>query len=105
MEEAFGDAQAVVIATGYNNVFNPKGFGDVDETGNRNLVDAAVAKGVSKLVLCSSLLTNGKAVGQADNANFKFLNLFGGVLDHKLVAENYIKASGLNYTIVRPGRQ
>lgn len=30
-------------------------------------------------------------------------NLFGAVLDHKLVAEKYIKASGINYTIVRPG--
>lgn len=25
------------------------------------------------------------------------------MLDHKLVAEKYLRASGLNYTIVRPG--
>merc|ERR550514_438304 len=28
---------------------------------------------------------------------------FGGVLDEKLVAEKYLRASGLDYTIVRPG--
>ncbi len=32
----------------------------------------------------TSLLTNARAVGPADNPNFKFLNLFGGVLDAKL---------------------
>ena len=32
----------------------------------------------------TSLLTNARAVGQQDNPNFKFLNLFGGVLDAKL---------------------
>lgn len=51
----------------------------------------------------SSLLTNAPAVGQKDNPNYRFLNLFGGVLDHKLVAEKYLKSSGLTYTIVRPG--
>ena len=30
-------------------------------------------------------------------------NAFGGVLDEKIVAENYLRASGLDYTIVRPG--
>lgn len=61
------------------------------------------AKGISKFVLVTSLLTNAKAVGQQDNKNYVFLNLFGGVLDAKLEAEKYLRASGLNYTIVRPG--
>lgn len=39
----------------------------------------AQAKGISKFVLVSSLLTNAKAIGQQDNPNYKFLNLFGGV--------------------------
>ena len=30
-------------------------------------------------------------------------NAFGNVLDEKLEAENYLRASGLDYTIVRPG--
>eukprot|EP00877_Chromochloris_zofingiensis_P001679 jgi/Chrzof1/11511/UNPLg00445.t1 len=99
---AIGDAQAVIVATGYTG-FNPGGFGQVDEVGNKNLVDAAKAAGVKHFVLMSSLLTNAPAVGQKDNPNYRFLNLFGGVLDHKLVAEKYLKSSGLTYTIVRPG--
>lgn len=30
-------------------------------------------------------------------------NAFGNVLDEKLVAENYLRKSGIDYTIVRPG--
>jgi len=102
LEAAIGDAQAVICATGYTG-FSPSGFGAVDETGTKALVDAAKAKGVAKFVLVSSLLTNAPAVGQSENPNYKFLNLFGQVLDHKLVAEKYLRSSGLNYTIVRPG--
>jgi hypothetical protein len=55
------------------------------------------------MILLSSLLTNAPAVGQRDNPNYKFLNLLGGVLDHKLVAEKYLRQSGLDWTVVRPG--
>ena len=48
-----------------------------------NLVNAAKQSGVSKFVLLSSLLTNGKAVGQGLNPTFLLLNIFGGVLDKK----------------------
>lgn len=37
---------------------------------------------------------------QENSAGFKITNAFGGVLDEKLVAENYLRASGLDYTIV-----
>ena len=33
-------------------------------------------------------------VGQADNPNYKFLNLFGGVLDHKLAGERHLRVGG-----------
>lgn len=99
---AIGDAQAVICCTGYTG-FNPKGFGQVDEEGTINLVEAAKRSGVTRMVLLSSLLTNAPGVGQADNPNYKFLNLFGGVLDHKLVGERYLRASGLSWTVVRPG--
>lgn len=49
---------------------------------------------MGRFVLLSSLLTNARAVGQEDNPNYKFLNLFGSVLDHKLVAEQYLRVSG-----------
>ncbi|KAG2427562.1 hypothetical protein HXX76_012216 [Chlamydomonas incerta] len=100
---AIGGAQAVVCATGAVG-FGSNGAGAVDEKGTIKLVDAATrAGGVTKFVLVSSLLTNASAVGQANNPNYRFLNLFGGVLDAKLRAEKYLRASGINYTIIRPG--
>lgn len=79
--KAIGGADAVVSALGYSG-FNPKGFKDVDLTGNENLIEGAKKAGVSKFVLLTSLLTNAKASGQADNPNYKFLNLFGGGATH-----------------------
>lgn len=102
LEAAIGDAQAVICATGFSGV-NPLKVASVDEKGTINLVNAAKARGVSTFVLLSSLLTNAAAVGQKNNPNYKILNLLGGVLDHKLAAERYLRASGLRYTIVRPG--
>ena len=67
------------------------------------LKDAAKAAGVKKVVLVSSILTNGRNWGQEKSPGFVVTNAFGNVLDEKLVAENYLKASGLDYTIVRPG--
>ncbi|KAI8476043.1 MAG: hypothetical protein J3K34DRAFT_477309 [Monoraphidium minutum] len=99
---ALEGCQALICCTGYTGL-NPSGFGDVDETGTIHLVDACKRAGVGRMVLLSSLLTNAPAVGQRDNPNYKFLNLFGGVLDHKLVAEKYLRASGLSWTVVRPG--
>jgi len=99
---ALAGAQYVICATGYNG-FSPNGPTEVDEIGTKNLVDAAKQAGVTKFVLLTSLLTNAPAAGQADNPNYKFLNFFGGVLDHKLAAEKYLRASGLTWTVVRPG--
>lgn len=61
----------------------------VDEIGTKALVDAATSRGVAKFILVSSLLTNAPAIGQKDNPNYKFLNIFGGVLDHKLVVGRF----------------
>lgn len=104
---AMGDAQAVICATGFSG-WNVTQVGSVDEEGTKALVDAAKVRcgarvcvaqlhtaialgkrccnvlllqslGMKKFILVSSLLTNAKAVGQENNANYKFLNLFGGV--------------------------
>lgn len=73
------------------------------QVGTVALVGAAKAAGVKKVVLVSSILTNGRAWGQESSPGFQVTNAFGHVLDEKLVAENALKASGLDYTIVRPG--
>lgn len=57
----------------------------VDNLGTQHLVDAAKLAGVGSFVLVSSLLTNAKAVGQEKNPNYVVLQLFGGVLEEKLV--------------------
>ncbi|KAH8086143.1 divinyl chlorophyllide a 8-vinyl-reductase [Aureococcus anophagefferens] len=75
----------------------------VDNLGTVALVDAAKAAGVKKVVLVSSILTNGRAWGQENSPGFQITNAFGHVLDEKIVAENYLRKSGLDYTIVRPG--
>jgi uncharacterized protein YbjT (DUF2867 family) len=53
--------------------------------------------------MVSSILTNGRNWGQESSPGFIVTNAFGKVLDEKLVAENYLRASGIDYTIVRPG--
>lgn len=94
-----------MCATGFTPSFN---FGKdnaaaVDGAGTRALVDAAKRAGAKRFVLVTSLLTNAKAIGQAENPNFKFLNALGGILDEKHAAEEYLAASGLAWTVVRPG--
>merc|ERR1719382_2422 len=75
----------------------------VDRDGTIKLVDAAKQAGVQRFVLVSSILTNGRAIGQENNPGFVITNAFGGALDEKLVAEKYLRKSGVPYTILRPG--
>lgn len=42
-------------------------------------------------------------MGQILNPAYIFLNAFGLILIAKLQAEQYIRKSGINYTIIRPG--
>jgi len=99
-------ADALVVATGFV-PGNPFAMGQeahaVDNLGTKALVDAAKKAGVGKVVLVSSILTNGRAWGQENSPGFQITNAFGGVLDEKIVAERYLRDSGLDYTIVRPG--
>ena len=99
-------AKSLVIAVGFV-PGNPLKMGaaahEVDNLGTCRLIDAAKAAHVQKVVMVSSILTNGRAWGQEKSPGFVITNAFGGVLDEKIVAENHLQASGLDYTIVRPG--
>ncbi|CAK9189359.1 unnamed protein product [Sphagnum troendelagicum] len=75
----------------------------VDNWGTRNVVDACKLNQVKKIVLVSSILVNGAAIGQLLNPVYIILNIFGLTLVAKLQAENYIRKSGIDYTIIRPG--
>ncbi len=48
------------------------------------LIDAAKKAGVKKFVLQTSILTNGKAIGEGFNPIFLVLNAVTGALDKKL---------------------
>lgn len=91
---AIADCEAIVSATGAAPSFDPTGPYKVDYEGTKNLVDAASQASVSQFVMVSSLCVS---------RLFHPLNLFWGVLYWKQQAEDYLKNSGVAYTIVRPG--
>jgi len=98
-------ADVVIVCTGFvpGNPFKMGAAAHaVDNEGVVHIVDAAKAAGVRRVVLVSSILTDGRTMGATDSPGFKITNAFGGVLDEKLVGEKYLQASGLEYTIVRP---
>lgn len=106
LAESLRGADAMVIAVGFvpSNPFKMAAAAhEVDNVGTCRLIEAAKNAGVKKVVMVSSILTNARSWGQEQAPGFVVTNAFGNVLDEKLVAENYLRASGLDYTIVRPG--
>jgi nucleoside-diphosphate-sugar epimerase len=106
LKETLSGADSLVIAVGFvpgNPLKMNEEAHKVDNLGTIKLIDAAKAAGVKKVVLVSSILTDGRAWGQEKSPGFVVTNAFGNVLDEKIVAEKYLRASGLDYTIVRPG--
>lgn len=91
---ALADSTVLLCATGASPSFDPTGPYKVDFEGTKNLVDAAKANGIEHFVFVSSLCVS-KLLHP--------LNLFWLILVWKKQAEDYIKNSGLAYTIVRPG--
>lgn len=95
----------LIIATGFvpGNPFKMAAAARaVDNEGVVHLVDAATRAGVRRVVLISSILVDGRAMGAEDSPGFKITNAFGGVLDEKLVGERALEGSGLEWVIVRP---
>jgi uncharacterized protein YbjT (DUF2867 family) len=91
---AIGDSTVILCATGAKPSLDPTGPYQVDFEGTKNLVNAAKAKNIEQFVFVSSLCVS---------KFFHPLNLFWLILWWKQQAEQYLKNSGLNYTIVRPG--
>lgn len=103
LSEAIGNAEAVICATGFRPSLDFLAPWKVDNFGTVNLVDACRSIGVNKFILISSILVNGAAIGQLLNPAYIVLNIFGLTLVAKLQAEQYIRKSGIDFTIVRPG--
>jgi uncharacterized protein YbjT (DUF2867 family) len=95
VEDAIEGADAVVFAAGAG-----PGSGDarkrtVDFGGAVKLVEAAKAEGVSRYLIVSSM--------GADKAPEDGSEGFGAYLQAKFEADEAVRASGLDYTVVRPG--
>lgn len=97
------DSEAVICATGFRPSWDLLAPWKVDNFGTVNLVEACRKRGVNRFILISSILVNGAAMGQLFNPAYIFLNVFGLTLVAKLQAEQHIRKSGINYTIIRPG--
>jgi uncharacterized protein YbjT (DUF2867 family) len=70
-----------------------------DDVGNRNAIDAARSAGVRRFVLVTVI----GAGDSRDTAYFLARRALRQVMADKTVAEDYLRASGLDYTILRPG--
>jgi len=77
----------------------PKEGERADYLGNKNLIDAAVKAGVQKFILVSSIGSGESVVAIPPQA----LETLKPVLIEKEQAEKYLIASGLTYTVIRPG--
>jgi hypothetical protein len=79
----------------------------VDNEGLVNVANACIAAGIPHLVIVSS-----GAVSRPDSVTYKFLNLFGGIMEQKIQGEDAVRAlyassnsqgSSVTYSILRPG--
>lgn len=100
---AIGNVETVICATGFRRSLDFWAPWKVDNFGTVHLIDACKKMGVKRFILVSSILVNGAAMGQVLNPAYVVLNLLGLTLIAKLQAEKYVRQSGVNYTIIRPG--
>ncbi|MGB3309912.1 MAG: SDR family oxidoreductase [Nodosilinea sp.] len=94
IRRAIAGCTVLLSATGARPGFDPTAPYQVDFEGTKNLVDVAKETGIDHFVMVSSLCVS---------RFFHPLNLFFLILYWKHQAEAYLQASGLVYTIVRPG--
>lgn len=81
-------AEAVIHVAGVVNAHDPAGFEDVNVAGTLNVIEAARKAGVPRFIFVSSL-----------SAREPGLSAYG---QSKARAEKLVRASGLDWTIVRP---
>ncbi|HCE39445.1 MAG: NAD-dependent dehydratase [Alcanivorax sp.] len=86
---------AVVFTAGSGPHTGPEKTVDVDQNGAINLIDLAQEMGVPRFVIVSSMRAD-----DPDSGPEKMRHYFVA----KQKADNHLRASHLNYTIVRPGR-
>lgn len=95
IEAALEGVDALISAIGAGRGDPSNGPEFVDYGGVKNLADASAAAGLRQMVLVSSM-----GVTQEDHILNK---MFNNVLSWKFKGEEALRASGVAYTIVRPG--
>lgn len=95
LEPAFADVDLVISTIGTGQKEGPNSPEFVDYGGNVNLTDAAREAGVTRFVLVSSM--------GVTHEEHPLNKMFGNILIWKKAGEDYLRASGVPYTIVRPG--
>jgi nucleoside-diphosphate-sugar epimerase len=78
---------------------SPKDGQRADYLGNKNLIDATVGAGIKRFILVSSIGSGNSAIALPPQA----LQALSAALIDKDKAEQHLIASGLTYTIIRPG--
>ncbi len=92
---AIRGADAVVFAAGAGPGSGDARKSTLDKGGAVKLIDAAKAEGISRYLIVSSM--------GADKAPEDGSEGFGAYLQAKFEADEALRASGLDYTVVRPG--
>lgn len=92
--EALRGCDAVIFTAGSGPKTGPEKTIDVDQNGAINLIDTAKKMGIHRFIMVSSMRAE-----KPDDAPEKIRHY----LEAKRKADKHLRASGLNYTIVRPG--
>lgn len=93
--EAMRGCDAVIFTAGSGPHTGPDKTIDVDQEGAIRLVDTARAMGIKRFIMVSSMRAEEPEKGPEKIRHY---------LRAKRNADEHLKNSGLNYTIVRPGR-
>jgi uncharacterized protein YbjT (DUF2867 family) len=95
IDDAVAGADAVVFAAGAGPGSGPARKRTVDYAGAVSLADAAATHGIRRYLIVSAIGTNHPERWSGD---------MGPYYEAKADADKYVAESGLDYTIVRPGR-
>jgi uncharacterized protein YbjT (DUF2867 family) len=93
--EAMKGCNAVIFTAGSGPHTGPDKTTDVDQDGAIRLIDTAMANGIKRFIIVSSMRAEEPEKGPEKLRHY---------LQAKHNADEHLKNSGLNYTIVRPGQ-
>jgi len=101
LKDAFANCKSVIFAASASAYKGAGGPYEVDYMGLQKTTAAAIAVGVEKLVVISSRLVNPKK--RFHPIRVILNNIKYSLMDYKFLGEEFVRNSGMNYTIVRPG--